>query len=313
MLSRHNVHSTRPTMRFFSVFFEWLRSVGRLLAVVARRLAAWIHARWPRWKVPILLGLFVLVYFAPRLIVFVNAGQAAVEFRRFAGGTRIDRVYGEGVYFIPPWDSMSVYDVRIQEREHTAELLTANGLKLTFQLSIRFRPSGDNSLALLHQQVGPKYVETIVIPEVVSSLRTHVGTFTAEEVYTTKRAILDLVFNQAIENLAERYVTLDRVIIRSIQLPDAVERAVEAKIEQRHIAESYEYRIRQAQQEAVRKQVEAEGIRAYNETVADSLTDEILKLRGIEATKELATSANAKVIVVGNGDSGLPVILGADK
>jgi len=274
-----------------------------------KRLRRWVRRNRPSLLITLLITLFVTIYFWPYIFIRIKSGEGGVHYKLFAGGTVIDRVYGEGMQVIFPWDTMHVYNVRVQEREHNVELLSESGLKLQFLLSIRYHPEYD-MLGVLHQRVGPEYVENIVIPQVVSVLRTHVGQHSAEEVVTTQRAILERVFTSAIEQVAQRYITIDQVIIRTITLPPPVQKAIEDKIEQKHVAEAHEFRLLKEQKEAKRRLIEAEGYKTYNETIAESLTEDILKWKGIEATREIATSENGKIIVIGNGDKGLPIILG---
>jgi regulator of protease activity HflC (stomatin/prohibitin superfamily) len=255
-----------------------------------------------------LLALFLFICFFQRIVIFVNVGEAAVHFRRFHG-TEIDRVYGEGVHVIPPWDRMEIYNVRIQEIDQTSTVLTTNGMDVTFNLSIRYRPEYA-MLGLLHQKIGKDYLKTIVIPEVEGVLRTQIGHFSAEEVYTTKRGILERIFIEAIAQAEENYVVIDDVVIRSIELPASISKAVEAKEEQKQAADAYTHLLRKEQSEAKRRKIEAEGHSAYNEIISESITEDILRWKGIEATKELSQSQNSKVIVIGNGDKNLPVILG---
>ena len=255
-----------------------------------------------------LLALFLFICFFQRIVVFVNAGEAGVRFRRFYG-TEIDRVYGEGVHIIPPWDRMEIYVVRNRVTNHTTKVLANNGLSVTFNLSIRYRPEYV-MLGLLHQKIGKDYLESVVIPEVEAVLRTQVGHFSAEEIYTTKRGILERIFFEAIAQAQEHYVQIDDVMILSIELPATIRTAVEAKLEQKQAAEAYRYVLLKAEGEAKRMQIEANAHSAYNEIIAESLTEDILRWKGIEATKELSQSENSKVIVIGNGDKNLPVILG---
>lgn len=302
-------------MPFIHNFFERgmlspARAVGRFVRSILRQLADLLHRHHTGLAITSLIFLFVFVYFIWRIVILVDAGEAAVKFSRFGGGTQTERVYGEGIHLIFPWDHMEVYNVRVMETDHTADLLSLNGLKISFRLSIRHRPEYD-LLAILHQEVGPDYVQKVVIPEVVSVLRTEVGALTAEEIFTTKRGILDLVFKRAIENVAHRYVLIDQVIIRSIELPRTVASAIESKLVEKEIAASYEYLLEAAEKEALRREIEAEGLRTYNEILASSLTEEVIRWKGIEATRQLATSENSKIIVIGNGDDGMPVILGA--
>ena len=286
----------------------WMEKLG----IAIERSKQWVRSNRPVAAIVVLLTLLVVIYFWPYIFIRIKSGEAGVQYKLFGGGTVTDYVHPEGMNVILPWNNMYVYNVRVQEQEHTVELLTENGLKLTFLLSIRYYPEID-MVGVLHKRVGPEYVDKIVIPQVVSVLRRHVGQHTAEEIFTTKRAILERIFTEAIEQVTQSYITIDEVIIRTITLPPTVQQAVEDKIEQQHISESYVFRLQKEQQEAKRKEIEAEGYKKYNDTVAESLTPEILKWKGIEATRELSTSDNSKVIVIGNGDEGLPVILGAGK
>ncbi len=234
--------------------------------------------------------------------------EAGVRFWRFYG-TEIDRIYGEGVHVIPPWDRMEIYNARAQMIDHTTVVLTSSGLAVTFNLSIRYRPDYA-MLGLLHQKIGKDYLKTVVIPEVEAVLRTQVGHFAAEEIYTTKRGILERIFFEAIAQAQEQYVQIEDVMIRSIELPDSIRIAIEAKTEKKQVAEAYRYVLLKAQGEAKRREIEAKGQSGYNDIISKSLTPDLLRWKGIEATMELSQSANAKVIVIGNGDKNLPVIMG---
>lgn len=259
-----------------------------------------------------LLGLFVFVYFIPEIFITVYSGEAGVLYRRFFGGTVTDKVYGEGLHLILPWDEMFVYNVRVQEVEKEISVLTKSGLRADITISIRYHPEYDFT-GVLHKRVGPDYAEKIVVPEVVSSLRTTIGQYTAEELYTTSHTLLTKTIVDSLEEVANNYVVINDVIIRRIDLPEIVQTAIQEKLQQKHIAESFVFRIEREKLEAQRKEIEATGYQKYNDIVNRSLTADILKWKGIEATRELATSDNAKVIVVGTGPDGLPIILGADR
>ena len=270
------------------------------------------HMTRPQVILIILVILCVILFFAPCIFKVIHPGEAGVLFRRCLGGTDTSTVYGEGVHVIFPWDEMVIYDVRVQETSQTIEVITKNGLTLILGVSIHYRPKR-KVLGLLHQTIGPDYLKKVVVPKVTSVLRTKVGQFTAEELFSTTQPILQGVFDESFARLVPRYIVIDDVIVRTIRLPPAIQRAVEAKIEQQHLAEAYEFRLAREQQEARRKEIEAQGYKSYNEIIASSLSTTILQWKGIEATQELARSPNAKVIVVGNGPGNLPIILGADK
>ena len=266
----------------------------------------------PQLIVTSLLGLFVFIYFIPEIFITIRSGEAGVHFRRFFNGTVTDVVYGEGLRVIFPWDDMVVYNVRIQEHKLDLDVLTSEGMSAKLKLSIRYYPEY-NLLGMLHKREGKNYAEAMVIPEVQSALREEASRMTAEKLYTNFDLAVTQVVVKSMDELISNYVVINDVIVESIELPPSVQQSIQEKIQQKHIAEAFEFKINGARQEAVRKEIEAKGIAAYNQTIDRSLTSNMLKWRGVDATRELASSANAKVVVIGNGPGGLPLILNSDK
>jgi len=256
-----------------------------------------------------ILLLFICAFLFHRIVIIVPAGHVSVFWSLFFGGTYVNYVYGEGIHFIFPWDTMTKYDVRIQEISPKFFVLTKSGLRVKIFLSIRYSPEY-NLVALLHQKVGPDYAEKIIVPEIESVLREVIGTMDAETVYTTGRKVITKAIDEAIEQLAQRYIIVDDVLIRSIILPDLVQNAIKYKIKQKHLIEAREFKVQIEKKEAERKRVEGEGIRDHNLTVAQSLKDEnVLKWHGIQALHAFAHSGRSKVVVLSVGESGVPVIL----
>jgi regulator of protease activity HflC (stomatin/prohibitin superfamily) len=260
---------------------------------------------------PVLLLLCLLLllafYFWPRIFITVLPGEAAVKWLRFAGGTQTNQVYSEGMHYIFPWDKMYIYNVRVQQTAHDFDVLTVNGLRVHLSISIRYRPEYD-VLGLLHKEVGVDYVNKLVIPEIESVLRIIIGQITADEVYATKTPVIEKAVSDGIEQVAQRYVKIDDVIIKKVQLPATVAEAIQYKMQQKHLAEAYEFKLLRERKEAERKRIEAGGIRDYNDIIDMSLSETILHWKGILATLDLAASNNAKVVVIGNSETGLPII-----
>ncbi|MFV0267296.1 MAG: SPFH domain-containing protein, partial [Draconibacterium sp.] len=156
-------------------------------------------------------------------------------------------------------------------------------------------------------------VNVLVIPEVRSSVRQVAGRYSAEEIYSTKRAEVEqAIISETRETLGENFIDMKALLIRSINLPAQIKGAIEAKLQQEQESLAYEYKLTKETAEAERRRIEAEGIANYNRIINESLTDKILKQRGIEATQDLAESPNAKVVVIGSGKDGLPLILGGN-
>lgn len=263
----------------------------------------------PQLIVMSLILLFLIVYLAQNIFITVGAGEGSVLWRRFFGGTVTDTVFGEGLHVIFPWDKMTVYNVRIQQVAHDFDVLTKNGLRIHLSISIRYQPEYD-LLGVLHQRLGPDYVKTVVIPEIEQVLRVIVGQLDAEQVYTTetKASPIEKALNAGIENVGRKFINIDNVIIKEISLPPKIREAIESKIQQKHLAAAYEFILLKEEKEAQRKKIEAGGIKIYNETIEASLSAAVLKWKGIEATLALSQSNNAKVVVIGSGKDGLPII-----
>jgi len=184
-----------------------------------------------------------------------------------------------------------------------------------FNLFILFIPPRLNLLGLLQKKIGPDYANKIVIPQVQSLVRRVFGQYTPEEIYTTKRQIIETTLESAVQELGENYVSLDDLLVMSIELPPTIQNAIQSKLVQQQASEEMRFRISRETQEKERKLIEAEGIYNYNQKVRESLqsTDgndvsSFLKFKGIDATVDLAKSPNTKVIVVGASDR-MPLIM----
>lgn len=261
----------------------------------------------PYLMIGLLLFLMLFFYLFNRIVITIGAGEAGVLWQRFYGGTVIDRVYPEGIRLIFPWDRMQIYNVRVQQVPHEFSVLTRNGLKIDLAISIRYHPEYP-FLGILHKKVGPEYLLTIVIPEIENVLRVLLGRLDAEQVYRTEKSVIEKAVNGAIDQIARRFVRVDDVIIKMVRLPDSVARTIQEKMTQKHLADAYDFKLLREEKEARRKAIEAEGLKRYNDIVGTSLSREVLEWLGIKATLELARSENAKVVVVGSGEKGLPII-----
>ena len=285
--------------------FRRLRS--RLTAMGTRR-RAHMETHFPAYVVGVLMFLFFIVYFWTNIVITIHSGELGILYRRLFGGTVVDRVYGEGLTIIWPWNIMTVYNVRYQTTPHQMEVLTRKGLKIQVNLSIRYRPETE-VLGVLHQVVGQDFLQKIVIPEVEATLRTVLGRFDAAEIYTTKKGVVQQVVNESLEQVSQRFVKIDNVMITGVELPPKIKEAIETKLEAQQMAEAYEFKLEREMKEAERKRIEAAGIRDYNILIESSLSDNVLKWKGVEATRDLSRSENSKVVIIGGGKDGLPVIL----
>ncbi|MDD2633131.1 MAG: prohibitin family protein [Bacteroidales bacterium] len=261
----------------------------------------------------IIVVVIVLIAFGSRMTTTIEAGHAGVLFRTFGGGIDTERTFGEGFHLLAPWNSMYIYETRQQEVAETMNVLSSNGLEISADVSVWYLPTYDE-IGLLHSKIGLNYTQRVVIPALRASTRSVIGRYTPEEIYSTNRDVIqDEIYTETISILEGKHVQINKVLIRSIVLPPTIKQAIESKLKQEQESLEYEFKLEKAQKEAQRQRIDAEGKAVANRILSESLTDKILREKGIEATLRLAESPNAKVVVIGNSEGGLPIILGDSK
>ncbi len=243
------------------------------------------------------------------MVITVHSGELGVLYSRLFGGTILDRVYKEGLHFISPWNTLYIYDTRIQEETQSIDVLTLDGLTVTVQVSLRYQVVRD-SLPILHQQIGPDYKRKIILPIMTSAVRQTIGSFRPDALYSTARGELqDKMLVDATEEMGRIPILIHGFVVREIILPEVLRTSIVEKLvaEQRYLR--YHYLLLEAKEEAKRKAIEGEAVRFYQSLVNENMTENFLRYEGIQATARLAASENAKVVVVGSGKDGLPLIL----
>jgi len=266
----------------------------------------------PRALVMGIAGLIFIVLFGSSMFVTIEPGEKGVLFKKFGGGLDREVVYPQGFHIIAPWNTMFVYDVKFKDTFEKMEVLSKNGLSIKIDLSFRYQPVADQ-IGYLHDEVGKDYLEKIIKPEIRSVTREVIGNYLPEELYSTKReAIEDEIYDSTKKKIESKYLMLDAILIRDVTLPLTLRAAIEQKLKQEQEALEYEFKIDKAQKEAERKEIEAKGIAEFQKIVTRTITPQLLKWKGIEATQEISKSPNTKVVVIGNSDGELPIILGGD-
>lgn len=255
----------------------------------------------------LLFLIFIVLNIVPRSFIQVKSGEMGIQYRFFTGTDQIN-VYNEGLHIIWPINKLFIYDMRLQSTKRSYTLLTKGGLPIDVNVNIQYHPD-PRLLTLLHIYVGPDFVEKSVIPGVEQALRKEIGKLDAEEVYTTKRGFISRLVLDSMRNVEQSYVIIDNVLVENVSLPPTMNDAVIKKLSLAEELKGYEYRLELERKEAERKLIEAQGIRNYQNLIGQTLTADILRWHGIKATKELATSPNAKTVVIGGGKDGQPLML----
>jgi regulator of protease activity HflC (stomatin/prohibitin superfamily) len=295
---------------------RWLRFIDRHL---------------PSVVIYLMVATLVGVVLYPHMVITVPSGYVGVLWKRFGGGTVLDprRLKNEGFNLILPWNEVFLYDLRLQSFTESYNAISSDGVNLSATVIVRFRLQRD-SVPVLHQAIGPDFKKVLVMPGIGSLTREVIAQYTAEQVYSTARQeIQDKIRNLVEARLSEKMmehegeeesyrvsmreiIILYDILVTGIELPAAIVAAINRKTEQYYIAEEYKFRVEREKRESERKRIEAEGIREFQQTVSQGISDSYLRWRGIEATLQLSQSTNAKVVIIGSGKDGLPIILNTD-
>lgn len=265
----------------------------------------------PKIALPVILGAIVLIILLAKSAVTIGSGEAGVLYKTFDNGVVTDKPpLGEGFHIVAPWNQVIVYEVRQQELFEKMKVLSSNGLEIQIDASAWYQPVY-NDLGKLHQTLGENYLQRVIQPAIRSAARSVVGRYTPEQLYSSKRdAIQDEIFLETKKILETQYVQLNEVLVRDVTLPATIKDAIERKLKQEQESLEYEFRLVTAAKEAEKVIIEAKGKADANRILSESLTDKILQDKGIEATIKLSESNNSKVIVIGSGKDGMPIILG---
>jgi regulator of protease activity HflC (stomatin/prohibitin superfamily) len=292
--------------------------------------------------------LLIVVVLWPFVVITVPSGYVGVLWKRFNGldlycwcwvgrGTVLDprELREEGLHIIWPWDKLYQYNLRLQSTTQTFNAISKDGVNVKAQISVRYQLL-HNSVAVLHKFIGPGFLDSVVNPEIGSQARQVISQYTAEAVYTSREQIQKqirdatqrslaanlnkLVQPEAMEQpdpkhyndfLQDAIQILDTLVL-SIELPPDIVAAINRQTEQYYMIQEYKFRVEREAEESKRKQIEADGIAAFQKTVSQGISESYLRWRGIEATLLLAQSPNSKVVVIGSGRDGLPIILNAE-
>ena len=265
----------------------------------------------PKIALPVVFAIILVIILISKSAITIGSGEAGVLYKTFGGGVVTDESpLGEGFHIVAPWNKVYVYEVRQQEVFEKMNVLSSNGLDIKLDGSAWFQPNYSD-LGKLHQEKGEDYVQRVLLPTIRSAARSVVGRYTPEQLYSSKRdAIQAEIFEETKRIVKDEYIQLNEFLVRDVTLPPTIKDAIERKLKQEQESLEYEFRLVTASKEAEKVRIEAQGKADANRILSASLTDKILQDKGIDATLELSKSPNSKVVIVGSGDSGLPLILG---
>jgi regulator of protease activity HflC (stomatin/prohibitin superfamily) len=258
----------------------------------------------------LLAVMFILVLY-DSMVITVPSGHVGVYYDWLLGGTDLRYIHGEGAHLIPPWNKMFLYDCRAQKADYDVTVLVAGGLKVVVHSSIIWRVFPD-SAAQLHVSAGPDYQNILIAPAMTAAIRSAAGLqpdlySEAFNAYTFEEDVLTYV-QQSLNNGAFDF---QAVLFREVELPERMLAAINEKFAAEQGVLEQRYNVQRAHENFKQRYIDAEGIRIAARIMNEGLTENYLRYEGIDATRRLAESPNAKLVIVGDKD-GLPLILNPD-
>lgn len=259
------------------------------------------------YAAPAAIGALLLLVFLFRMTVVIPAGYVGL---RDLFGNVSNKTLPAGLHLINPLARVHKMSVRTQEIKESSQVPSKEGLVLQLEASLLYSLKPEKA-AEVYKTVGPIYEEVVVVPQLRSTIRGVTSTYEAKALYTSERELISNEIRKTLAPLLEaRGITMENVLLRNIALPPVLGAAIEKKLEAEQQSEQMKFVLEKERREADRKRIEAQGIADFQAIVTRGLNDAFLRWKGIEATKELAASQNAKVVVIGSGKDGLPIILG---
>lgn len=224
-------------------------------------------------------------------------------------GNVSDKTLLAGVNIVNPLAKVVKFDARTQEMREVMDVPSKEGLSVQLEISLLFSLNMENANKI-YKTVGEEYVDRIVIPQFRSVVRGVTSQFDAQALYTGQRERLAEMIKTDLEKVVgARGINIESAPLRKIVLPARLTAAIEEKLKADQESQRMQFVLLKEKQEAERKRIEAKGIADFQDIVSKGISDQLLRWKGIEATENLAKSPNAKVVVIGAGKNGLPLIL----
>ena len=269
-----------------------------------------VDINFPKGGVFFIIVAVIGIFIFSKSTVTIGPGEGGVIFESLGSGIDTENTYSEGFHVLLPWNKMIVRKVRQQSISDEMNVLSVNGLEVKVNGTIWYEPEFRN-LGNLIKTKGEDYERELLDPAINAAARSVVGRYTPEQLYSSKRDVIEQeILDEVQLILKDQYLLVTRVLVEDVKLPATIRTAIETKLKQEQESLEYEFRISKAEKEAKRQKIDAEGKAVANKILSASLTDKILQEKGIDATLQLAKSPNSKVVVIGSGESGMPIILG---
>ncbi len=286
-----------------------------IIALIAGVVAFFVHKNAKK-KMNKQEASFALMGLAVALVIALSQSWTIIP----AGHTGVidflgkvsDETLKPGVNLVNPMAKIEKMSIKTQELKELMFVPSKEGLSVELEISLLFKLNSEMANDI-YKTVGPNYADIILVPQFRSVVRGVTARYEAKALYTASREKLAGEILEELERLVgPRGITVEQAPLRQIKLPARLTQSIEEKLQAEQESQRMAFILQKETQEADRKRIEAKGIADFQDIVAKGISDQLLKWKGIEATEKLASSPNAKIVVIGSGKDGLPLILGGN-
>ena len=287
-----------------------------IIAIIAAVIAFFVYRnakkRFQKSETTFAMAGFVIALFIALLQCFtmIPAGHTGViDFLGYVS----DNTLKPGVSLVNPMANVEKMSIKTQELKEMMNVPSKEGLSVELEISLLFKLNSEKANEI-YKTVGPNYADIILVPQFRSVVRGVTARYEAKALYTASREKLAGEIVDELTKLVDpRGITIEQAPLRQIILPPRLTQSIEEKLQAEQESQRMAFILKKEEQEADRKRIEAKGIADFQEIVSKGISEQLLKWKGIEATEKLANSQNSKIVIIGSGKDGLPIILGGDK
>jgi prohibitin 1 len=251
------------------------------------------------------IAVLVLVALSSCITVVPAGNVGVVDFF----GTVSEHTLKSGINLINPFSRIIKFSIKTQETKEVMDVPSKEGMNIKLEVSVLYHLDPEKA-AEVYKTVGENYEEIILIPQFRSVARGVTASFEAKALYTSEREMVSNLIKKDLEKIVSpRGVIVESIPMRRIGLPEGLSKSIEEKLQADQESQRMQFVLQKEKQEAERKKIEAQGISDFQNIVTRGISEPLLRWKGIEATEKLANSPNTKVIIIGAGKDGLPLIL----
>lgn len=222
-------------------------------------------------------------------------------------GKYANETYTEGLRFYNPITTKIIkISTQTENLEVGLNIPSKEGMNILSEVSILYSVMPKEAPEIL-RNIGVNYERNIILPVFRSSVADVSSRFYAKDMHTGERATIEKAIRDQMKiYLDGKGIEVEAVLLKSIQMPKSLARAIEQKLEAEQDAQRMEFVLQQAEQEAEQKRIRAKGTRDAQKIISEGLNPAILQFKSIEAFLKLSESPNTKIII---SDGDLPMLM----